>query len=30
MANPERDSARCWGYSKEDQEAIINNILNLM
>ena len=21
MANPERDSARCWGYSKEDHQA---------
>jgi hypothetical protein len=21
MANPERDSARCWGYGKEDQAA---------
>lgn len=28
-SNPERDSAWCWGYSSEDKEAIISNILAL-
>lgn len=28
-SNPDRESARCWGYGKEEKDAIINNILNL-
>lgn len=28
-SNPQRDSARCWGYSKDNQEAIIGYILTI-
>lgn len=29
-SNPNRGDAQCWGYSEEEKEAIINNILNLV
>ena len=28
-SNPGRDSAHCWGYGKDQRDAIISNILNL-